>query len=332
MTATTGLPVEGVFPRLDGATAWLHSGPLTPAGLRGRVVVVQFCTFSCVNWLRTVPYVRAWAEKYRDNGLVVIGVHAPEFPFEHDLGKIRSALDGMGVGYPVAVDNDFAIWRAFHNAYWPAFYFVDGEGRIRHHRFGEEDYERSERVIQQLLADTGSDGVDEDVDAGLVAVQADGVHRAADWDTLGSPETYVGFDRATGFASPGGVTRDLGRVYDQPAELALNHWALSGDWTVGPQITTLNEPGGRIAHRFHARDLNLVLGTTRADRPARLRVLIDGRPPLRDRGLDVDEQGHGTVREERLYQLIRQDGPVSDRTFEITFVDAGAQAYVFTFG
>jgi thiol-disulfide isomerase/thioredoxin len=327
VTATTHLPVEGALPQLDGATAWLHSGPLTPAGLRGQVVAVQFCTFSCINWLRTVPYLRAWAAKYRDNGLVVIGVHSPEFPFEHDLERIRSALDATGVGYPIAVDNDFAIWRAFDNAYWPAIYFVDAEGRIRHHHFGEEDYERSERVIQQLLADAGSDGVGEE----LVAPQADGVHLAADWDTLGSPETYVGYARATGFASPGGLRSDRSGVYVEPAQLALNRWALSGDWTVGQQTATLNEPGGRIVHRFHGRDLNLVLGT-RADRPTRFRVLIEGQPPLRARGLDVDEQGNGTVCEERLYQLIRQDGPITDRTFEITFIDAGAQAYVFTFG
>jgi thiol-disulfide isomerase/thioredoxin len=327
VTATTRLPIEGALPELGGATAWLNSEPLTPAGLRGKVVVVQFCTFSCINWLRTLPYVRAWAAKYRDDGLVVLGAHSPEFPFEHDLEKIRSALDAMGVGYPIAVDNDFAIWRAFDNAYWPALYFVDAHGRIRHHHFGEEDYERSERVIQQLLAAAGSDDVDEE----LVTVQSDGVYQAADWDTLGSPETYVGYDRADGFASPGGLKPDRSRVYVEPAQLALNRWALRGDWTVGPQITTLNEPGGGILHRFHGRDLNLVLGT-RSDRPIRFQVLIDGQPPNRARGLDVDEQGNGTVSQERLYQLIRQDGPITDRTFEITFLDEGAQAYVFTFG
>ena len=206
------LPFEGTLPELGAATGWLNSDPLSPAGLRGKVVVVQFCTFSCINWLRTLPYAKAWAEKYRDAGLVVLGVHSPEFPFEHDLDKIRSALDAMGVGYPIAVDNDFAIWRAFDNAYWPALYFVDAEGRIRHHHFGEEDYERSERVMQQLLADAGSDGVDK----GLVTVEADGVYLPADWATLGSPETYVGYDRATGFASPGGLRPDRSRVYVEP--------------------------------------------------------------------------------------------------------------------
>jgi thiol-disulfide isomerase/thioredoxin len=328
LTATAELPIEGELPELGGASAWLNSEPLTPAGLRGKVVVVQFCTFSCINWLRTLPYVRAWAERYRDDGLVVIGAHSPEFPFEHDLEKIRSALEGMGVDYPIAVDNDFAVWRAFDNAYWPALYIVDAEGRIRHHHFGEEDYERSERVIQQLLAEAGSDDVDED----LVSVEPDGVYLAADWDTLGSPETYVGYARATGFASPGGLEPDRSRVYVESSQLELNRWALSGDWTVGKQITTLNEPGGRIVHRFHGRDLNLVLGSPADGGPVRFLVLIDGEPPNGARGLDVDERGDGTVSEERLYQLIRQDGPITERTFEITFIDAGAQAYVFTFG
>ena len=328
MTAAATLPIEGALPELGGATAWLNSEPLTPDGLRGKVVVVQFCTFSCINWLRTLPYVSAWAEKYRDNGLVVIGAHSPEFPFEHDLDKIRSALEAMGVDYPIAVDNDFAVWRAFDNAFWPALYFVDAEGRIRHHHFGEEGYERSERVIQQLLAEAGSD----DVDGDLVSVEPSGVYLAADWNTLRSPETYVGYARATGFASAGGLEPDRSRVYAEPSRLRLNHWALSGDWTVGNQIATLNEPGGRIVHRFHGRDLNLVLGTQADGAPTRFQVLMDGEPPNGARGLDVDEQGNGTVSEERLYQLIRQNGQITDRTFEITFINAGAQAYVFTFG
>jgi thiol-disulfide isomerase/thioredoxin len=328
LTAAATLRIEGALPEFGGATAWLNSEPLTPAGLRGKVVVVQFCTFSCINWLRTLPYLRAWAEKYRDSGLVVIGAHSPEFPFEHDLDKIRSALEAMGVDYPIAVDNDFAVWRAFDNAFWPALYFVDAEGRIRHHHFGEEEYVRSERVIQQLLAEAGSDDVDED----LVSVEPSGVYLAADRDTLRSPETYVGYARATGFASPGGLEPDRRQLYDQPSRLELNQWALYGEWTVGRQITTLNEPGGRIVHRFHGRDLNLVLGTQADGEPTRFQVLIDGDPPNGARGLDVDERGNGTVTEERLYQLIRQNGQITDRTFEITFIDAGAQAYVFTFG
>jgi len=324
--ATAELPVEGVLPDLVGATAWLNSAPLTPDGLRGRVVVVQFCTFSCVNWLRTVPYVKAWAGKYRDDGLVVIGVHSPEFPFEHDLDKVRSALTGMGIDYPIALDNAFAVWRAFDNAYWPALYFVDAEGRLRHHHFGEEAYERSEQVIQQLLTEAGSAGVSDD----LVSVQPDGVSLGADWSALESPETYLGYARATGFASPGHLKRDRGRVYEEPRRLRLNQWALSGDWTVQPQLATLNQPGGRILHRFRGRDVNLVLGA--AAEPVRLRMRIDGAPPNGSSGLDVDEHGTGTVTDERLYQLIRQDGRIVDRTVEITFLDAGAQAYVFTFG
>jgi thiol-disulfide isomerase/thioredoxin len=328
MTATAQLPIEGALPDFGGATRWLNSEPLTPAGLRGKVVVVQFCTFSCVNWLRTLPYVRAWAGKYRDDGLVVIGAHSPEFPFEQEVEKVLPALAGMGVDYPIAMDNDFAIWRAFRNQAWPALYFVDAEGRIRHHHFGEEDYARSERVIQQLLAEAGQEVRDKD----LVSVEPAGVELAADWNTLGSPETYVGYARATGLASPGGVSPDRSRVYVEPPSLELNEWALSGDWTVGEQVATLNEPGGRITFCFHGRDLNLVLGSRADLRPVRFLVLVDGTPPNGAGGIDVDERGNGAIADARLYQLIRQDGPIADRTFEITFIDAGAEAYVFTFG
>jgi hypothetical protein len=327
VTATASLPIEGKLPQLGGATAWLNSEPLTPAGLRGKVIAIQFCTFSCINWLRTVPYVQAWADKYHD-GLVVLGVHSPEFPFEHDVVKIRAALASMGVDYPIAVDNDFAVWRAFDNAYWPALYIVDAGGRIRYHHFGEEAYEQSERVIQQLLAEAGSDGVDQD----LVSVEPDGVYLAANWNTLASPETYLGYARTTGFASPRGLGPDRSRVYVEPPRLKLNQWALAGDWTVEEQITTLNEPGGRILYRFHGRDLNLVLGKRADSGPVRFVVRIDGKPPNGARGLDIDERGHGAVGEERLYQLIRQHGPITERTFGITFSDAGPQAYVFTFG
>jgi thiol-disulfide isomerase/thioredoxin len=328
MSATAELPIEGALPDLGGATRWLNSEPLTPEGLRGKVVLVEFCTFSCVNWLRTLPYVRAWDEKYRDHGLVVIGAHSPEFPFERDIEKVRPALEAMGVHFPIAIDNDFEVWRAFDNNYWPALYFADAQGQIRHHRFGEEDYERSERVIQQLLAEAGQDVRHPD----LVSVEPGGVELAADWDTLGSPETYVGYARATGLASPGGVDPDRGRLYVEPPRLERNQWALSGDWTVGEHVTTLNRPGGRIAFRFHGRDLNLVLGSQADVGPVRFLVLIDGAPPNSARGIDVDERGNGTIADARLYQLIRQDGAVADRSFEITFIDAGAQAYVFTFG
>ena len=326
--AAAGLPDEGELPEFDGANAWLNSEPLTPAGLRGKVVLVEFCTFSCVNWLRTLPYVRAWDERYRGDGLVVIGAHTPEFEFEHDIEKIRSALEGMGVVYPIAVDNDYAVWRAFNNAYWPALYFADAEGRIRHHRYGEEDYERSERVIQQLLADAGGDDVRED----LVSAEPDGVELAADWDTLGSPETYVGYARGSGFASPGGLVPDRSHVYEEPSRLDLNQWSLAGDWTVEGQPTQLNEPGGQIKHRFHARDVNLVMGARDGQGSVDFQVRIDGEPPGEASGLDVDEEGNGSVAEERLYQLVRQSGSDSDRTFEIRFEEPGVQAYVFTFG
>ena len=325
MTSTARLPVEGELPSLAGATAWLNTEPLTPAALRGRVVVVQFCTFSCINWLRTLPYVQAWDRTYRDAGLVVIGAHSPEFPFEHDVAQVRAALDGMGVTYPIAVDNDFSVWRGFDNHYWPALFFADTEGRVRHHHFGEEDYERSERVIRHLLAETGAT-----VDVDLATIAADGVYLAADWENLGSPETYVGYARADGFASPGGFRLRRRTVYDAPDRLRLNEWALAGDWTAEPQVTSLNEPGGRIVHRSRARDVNLVLGA--GDGPARFIVRLDGETPGDAHGLDVDQAGHGTVAEARLYQLVRHHGPVTDRTFEITFIDAGAQAYVFTFG
>jgi thiol-disulfide isomerase/thioredoxin len=327
-SAAAHLPIAGEFPELDGATAWLNSEPLTPSGLRGKVVVVQFCTFSCVNWLRTLPYVRAWAEKYRDDGMVVIGAHSPEFPFEHEVGKVQPALDAMGIEYPIAMDNDFAVWSAFGNQAWPALYFIDAHGRIRHRHFGEEDYERSERVIQQLLAEAGHDVRDKN----LVSVEPGGVELAADWNTLGSPETYVGYARATGLASPAGVEPDGRQLYVEPPRLEPNQWALSGDWTVGEQITTLNEPGGRITFRFHARDLNLVLGAQSDGGPLRFLVLIDAKPPDGARGIDVDQRGNGALAEARLYQLIRQVGAITDRTFEITFLDPGAQAYVFTFG
>lgn len=315
------------MPGFDGATGWLNSEPLTPEVLRGKVVLVEFCTYSCVNWLRTVPYVRAWDERYRDDGLVVIGAHTPEFEFEHDVEKIRSALDQMDVRYPIAVDNDYGVWRAFDNNYWPALYFADAEGRLRHHHYGEEDYDGSERVIQELLTEAGPG-----TDGGLVSVDAGGVYAPADWETLGSPETYVGYGRAAGFASPGSVVRDSSHVYEEPPELALNTWSLAGDWTVSAQPAELNEAGGRIRHRFHARDVNLVMGAEGGAGSVPFQVRVDGEPPGDAHGLDVDSDGNGTVAEERLYQLVRRPGNDSDRTFEITFRGPGVQAYVFTFG
>ena len=322
------LPVEGEMPSLDGAALWLNSQPLAAGSLRGKVVLVQFCTYTCINWLRTLPYVRAWEEKYKSQGLVVVGAHTPEFAFEKDLDNVRRALKEMRVVYPVAVDNDYAIWRAFKNQYWPALYFVDARGRVRHHHFGEGEYEQSERVIQQLLTEAGTGGVGRE----LVSVNASGIEAAADWDSLKSPENYVGYGRTENFASPGGVAPDERHVYEAPAQLRLNQWALSGDWTMEKGAVALNKAGGRIAYGFHARDLNLVMGPSARGTSVRFRVTLDGQPPRAAHGSDVDEQGNGTVTEQRLYQLIRQPKPITDRRFEIEFLDPGAAAFAFTFG
>jgi thiol-disulfide isomerase/thioredoxin len=326
--AAVRLPVEGSLPSLASATEWLNSPPLTAAGLRGNVVLVDFWTYTCINWLRTLPYVRAWAEKYKDHGLVVVGVHTPEFDFEHDLDNVRRVVEDMRVDYPVAVDNDYAIWTAFNNHYWPALYFVDARGQIRHHQFGEGQYEQSEMIIQQLLAEAGISGIGHE----LVSVDARGAEAAADWDSLRSPENYLGYERTENFASPDGAVFGTPHVYAAPARLRLNHWALAGDWTVQPQAAVLHQLDGRIVYRFHARDLHLVMGPAAPGTPVRFRVLIDGQPPGAAHGTDVDDQGNGTVTEPRLYQLVRQRGRVTERTFEITFLDPGVQAYAFTFG
>jgi thiol-disulfide isomerase/thioredoxin len=318
---------EGELPSLAGATDWLNSEPLTPAALRGKVVLIDFWTYTCINWLRQLPYVRAWAEKYRDQGLVVIGVHTPEFGFEHNLDNVRRATKEMRVNYPVALDNDYAVWQAFHNQYWPALYFVDAKGHIRHHHFGEGEYEESERVIQQLLAEKGTDAGHD-----LVAVDGRGIEAAADWSSARSPENYVGYERSENFASPGGVVPYRTHRYAAPEQLRLNQWALAGDWTVGKQATALNRAGGRIVYRFHSRDLHLVLGPATSGASVRFRVLIDGQPPGAAHGSDVDEQGYGKATEQRLYQLIRQPKPIGDRQFEIEFLDAGVEAFAFTFG
>jgi thiol-disulfide isomerase/thioredoxin len=298
------------------------------AGLRGRVVLVNFWTYTCINWLRTLPYVRAWAEKYQDQGLVIIGVHTPEFDVEHDLDNVRRAVTDLRVDYPVAVDNDYAIWSAFDNHYWPALYLVDAQGQIRHHQFGEGEYEQSEMILQQLLSEAGSGGIGQD----LVSVEPGGVEAAADWASLWSPENYLGYQRTENFASSNGAVLDTPQVYAAPERLRLNHWALAGDWTVKPEAIVLNQAEGRIVYRFHARDLHLVMGPPGRGTPVRFRVLLDSQPPGAAHGADVDDQGNGTVRKPRLYQLVRQPGPVTDRTFEITFLDPGVQAYAFTFG
>ena len=327
-TSSTRLPVESRLPSLDGATGWLNSPPLTASGLRGKVVLVNFWTYTCINWLRQLPYVRAWAGRYSGHGLVVVGVHTPEFGFEHNPGNVRRAVQDMRVDYPVAIDNDYAVWSAFANHYWPALYFADPQGRIRHHHFGEGEYQQSEMVIQQLLAGNGSAGPDHE----LVSVDARDAEAPADWAALRSAENYTGYERTENFASPGGAVPGKRHAYEAPAQLRLNHWALSGDWTVEEQAVTLNQAGGQIAYRFHARDLHLVMGPTAAGTPVRFRVLIDGQPPGAAHGADVNDQGRGTATEQRLHQLIRQPSPITDRTFEIAFLDPDVQAYAFTFG
>ena len=327
-TASARLPVEGELPSFGGATGWLNSPPLTPADLRGNVVLVNFWTYTCINWLRQLPHVRAWYEKYQDQGLVVLGVHTPEFEFEHDLDNVRREVKDLRVGYPVATDNDYAVWSAFDNHYWPALYFADADGRIRHHHFGEGEYQQSEMVIQQLLTEAGSAGAGHE----LVSVHARGVEAPADWDSLWSPENYLGYERTENFASPNGAVLDTPHRYGAPTRLGLNHWALAGDWTVKQQAIVSNQAEGRIAYRFSARDLHLVMGPPAPGTPVQFRVLLDGQPPGAAHGRDVDDQGNGTLTEPRLYQLLRQPGPVTERTFEITFLDPGVQAYAFTFG
>src|SRR5262249_7080148 len=306
---------KSVAPRFSGATTWLNSQPLGAAELRGKVVLVDFGTYTCINWLRSLPYVRAWAGKYKDQGLVVIGVHTPEFRFEKDLDNVRRAVKERKIDFPVAIDNDYAIWEAFDNQYWPALYLIDAKGRIRYHQFGEGEYERSERVIQQLLGEAGSSGVGDQ----LVAVDPRGFEAEADWDDLKSPENYLGQQRTENFASSGGASLDKQHTYAAPARLKLNHWALSGDWTVKKDAVLLNKANGRIAVRFHARDLHLVMGPLARGASVRFRVLIDGQPPGGAHGLDVDDRGNGTAAEQRLYQLIRQPGAISDRQLEVEF-------------
>ena len=327
--AAAALPVQGMLPSLAGATEWINSEPLTPEGLRGKVVVVDFWTYSCINCLRALPFVQAWYDKYRDQGLVVIGIHSPEFAFEKSLRNVRREVKDLGVTYPVAVDNDYALWRAFGNQYWPAHYFIDAKGNIRHTHFGEGEYDASERVIQQLLVEAGSASA---ATAGLVAAAGEGAALPSNDADVLSPETYVGHARAESFASPGGQVPDEAHAYTLPPKLRLNEWGLDGTWTVRDEEAVLAEPGGRIAFRFQARDLHLVLGPSADGKPVRFRVTVDGMPPGADHGVDVDVAGEGTVTEQRLYQLVRQSGEIRDRVFEIEFLDPGVMAYAFTFG
>lgn len=326
---TSALPDEGAAPSLDGATDWLNATPLTAKDLRGKVVLVDFWTYSCINCLRTLPYVKAWAEKYRGQGLVVVGVHAPEFAFERDIANVTKAMKRLGITYPVAVDNQYAIWRAFKNQYWPAHYFIDAQGRMRYHHFGEGNYAESERVIQQLLQEAGTAQV---AAQGLAEVDARGVQQAAEMDSVRSHETYVGYARGENFASTPTAAPDQAVLYTPPAHPKLNAWGLGGHWNVGAEQATLAGPSGRIVYRFQARDLHLVLGPEADGKPVRFRVSIDGKPPGPARGMDVAEDGTGTVTEQRLYQLIRQPGDVVERTFSIEFLDPAVSAYAFTFG
>jgi cytochrome c biogenesis protein CcdA/thiol-disulfide isomerase/thioredoxin len=321
------LPIEGALPSLSGAVEWLNSPPLTAEGLKGKVVLVDFWTYSCINCLRAIPYVRAWAEKYKDQGLVVIGVHAPEFAFEKIIANVRTAVSDLKITYPVAIDNNYAIWRAFGNQYWPAHYFIDAQGRIRHHHFGEGDYDGSEKVIQQLLAEAGKTSVS----TGLVAVSATGAEAPPDMNDVQSMETYIGYDRAENFASPGGAVQDARHVYAM-GTAKLNEWGLSGDWTIGKESAVLNAKDGGIVYKFHARDLHLVLGPAPDGGPIRFRVTIDGAAPGASHGADVDADGQGVVNGQRLYQLVRQSGGITNHVFEIRFLDPGVQAYAFTFG
>ena len=327
--AAADLVSEGTIGSFEGATTWLNSEPLTPSGLGGRVVVVQFWTYTCINWLRTQAHFRAWGQRYRDQGLVTIGVHTPEFKFEHDLDNVRWAVQARKIDYPVAIDNDFAVWRAFANNYWPALYFVDSQGRIRHHRYGEGDYERSEMVIRQLLADAGV----EDMRPGLASVEPNADEVQADWEDLGSPESYLGHEQATAFdAGAGGAAWDKPHTYAAPAHLRLNHWGLTGDWTVRSDASALNSPKGCVAYQFHARDVNVVMGPARKGATVRFRLLLDGDSAGAAHGADVDANGNGTVVQQRMYQLIRQQEPIRDRRFEIEFLEGGAEAFCFTFG
>jgi thiol-disulfide isomerase/thioredoxin len=322
------LLAEGPLASFEGATGWLNSEPLTPEGLRGRIVLVDFWTYTCVNWLRTLPYVRAWAAKYADAGLTVVGVHTPEFGFERDVDNIVARSRDFGVEYPVAIDSDYGIWRAFSNHFWPAIYIADGEGRIRYHHFGEEEYAMTEMVIQQLLHEAGA----KDVEQELVMVEPRGLEVGADWRTLQSPETYTGYSQSTGFAQQDVAEFDESDEFERPDRLPLNHWSLEGDWTVTQDAATVNEAGGRIAFQFHARDVNLVMGPAAKGSSIPFRVFLDGQPAVAAHGSDVTADATGVLTDQRTYQLIRQTGPIADRRFEIEFEGAGAAAYCFTFG
>lgn len=328
LQARTGPAARNSLSPLQNATAWLNSPPLTGDALGGKAVLINFCTYSCINWLRQLPYVRAWDAKYRDRGLALIGVHTPEFGFERDVEKVRGAAKSMQVTYPLAVDNDYTIWNAFENRYWPALYFIDARGTIRHRQFGEGNYDQAERMIQALLAETKDGGISRET----VTIDAQGVEAAPDWANLRSPEIYLGANRTEKFVARRSAAAGSRRAYVVPPRLQLNEWSLGGEWTVRSEAVFLDQPPGRIACRFHARDLHLVIGPAQPGARVRFQVRIDGQPPGAAHGADVDDQGSGVVVDHRLYQLIRQRGPIPDRQFEIEFLDPGAEAFSFTFG
>jgi thiol-disulfide isomerase/thioredoxin len=321
------LPIEGALAPFDGATGWLNSEPLTPAGLRGRVVLVDFWTYTCVNWLRTLPYLRAWAARYGEQDLAIVGVHTPEFGFEHQRENVERQATDFGVTYPIALDNGYRVWTAFANHFWPAVYLADAEGRIRYHHFGEGEYAMTEMAIQQLLAESGRR-----VEPDLVDVHPTGLEVAADWATLRSPETYLGYDQARGFASPEDLLEDAVRDYAEPGGLALNHWAPVGSWSITAKAAVLAGSSGRLAFRFQARDVNLVMGPARSGTGVEFRVLLDGEPAIADHGTDTNTRATGVVTEQRTYQLVRQRGPIAERTVEIEFLGEGVEAFCFTFG
>jgi thiol-disulfide isomerase/thioredoxin len=322
--------IVGSFPLhgLSGATGWINSKPLTAKQLKGKVVLIDFWTYSCINCLRAVPYVRAWADKYKDSGLVVIGVHSPEFEFEGQMPNVEKAVKKFGITYPVALDSNHAIWNAFHNEYWPAHYFIDATGKVRYEHFGEGDYEQSERWIQELLKEANK----RPMPASTVKVNAQGIEAASDASDVGSPETYIGYERAEHFASPGGIKQDADHLYTAPGAPRLNEWGFAGKWDDHGQVAVLRSAGGKILFRFHARDLHLVLGPRADGEPVRFRVTIDGQSPGANHGVDTDAEGNGVVKDLRLYQLVRQKGPITDHTFVIEFLDPGVQAFSFTFG
>lgn len=313
---------------LSGGTGWINSKPLTAKQLKGKVVLIDFWDYSCINCIRAIPYVRAWADKYKDSGLVVIGVHAPEFDIEKQMPNVQKAVNKFGITYPVVLDNDHAIWNAFHNQYWPAHYFIDAQGKVRYEHFGEGEYDQSERWIQQLLKEANA----KPMSATTVSVHGQGVQAAADMDDVRSPETYIGYAREEHFASPGGIRRDTEQLYTEPSHLRTNEWGLAGRWVDHEQVAVLRSAGGKIVFRFHARDLHLVLGPSPEGEPVHFRVTIDGQAPGENHGVDTDTLGNGIVTDHRLYQLVRQKGPITDHTIVIEFQDAGVQAFSFTFG